>query len=90
MKYYYTDPLAIEWMADKFGMTYHIADDKKTFIHPDSLHLLEARKGDMVTGYNRYDTEYCIVPYGSWHMKYDNMKIIQREGIAFMWPNAEE
>lgn len=66
------------------------------YIHPDSLHLLEPRVGDVVTdtGTEFYyvsidkscdETPMVINPA---HCKND--EIIQRNDIAFMWPESEE
>lgn len=102
MRYYYEDPLAATWMAKHFGMKFEGYDEieidmgeilsaalkphdvRINYIVPsifiirlDSLHLLEPQEGDLVDDNTLY-TRPII------------RKIIQRTGIAFMWPKIEE
>jgi hypothetical protein len=119
MRYYYDDPLAAAWMADKFGMRYvdgfnvsirGDADDPVTFanyfaarldepdmyIHPDSLSLLELQMGDLVYIENWYDNPNSRFPYVQINIvellerlkKEATCTIIQRNGLAFMWPKS--
>lgn len=64
------------------------------YIHPDSLHLLEPREGDLVKATwvgKGAPVSQCLIynaieVLGSyWHIG----KIIQRNGIPFMWPEQE-
>lgn len=62
---------------------------EKYYIYPDSLHLLEPKVGDMIHAKPS--------PYLSflWSRScrssvYENITIIQRNGLAFMWPEVEE
>ena len=99
MKYFYTDPLAAAWMAKHFGMEFQYQSDgilvnfpsewlheaiasktfnDKAYIHPSSLHLLNFQKGDI-------EIDIPIGIQGA-----VRREIIQRNGIAFMWPQVEE
>lgn len=44
--YYYTDPLAAAWMAKYFKIKF-IVDEKKYYIHPESLHILKPQENDI-------------------------------------------
>jgi hypothetical protein len=63
------------------------SEDGCFYIHPDSLHLLEARAGDVYT-VEDYDG------YFIWMGTMDDPPyvqcIIQRNGMAFMWPEADK
>ena len=93
MRYFYTDPLAAQWMDEKFQMRFvdpsepvwwHVDPiPPKIFVHPDSLHLLEMRHGDIILDQNGNPD----VQAGE--MSSAGCKIIQRKGIAFMWPESE-
>jgi hypothetical protein len=57
-------------------------------IHPDSLHLLEPQVGDLA--------QFGIDNYGMWREvepqyrpNFFGIPIIQRNGVAFMWPEVE-
>lgn len=76
--------------------------DRKYYIHPDSLKLLEPRVGDMITHLGlrswRIDSmDDCAYFHpnmpnesiGRFTLKADKPEIIQRNGIAFMWPESE-
>lgn len=61
------------------------------YIHPDSLHLLEPQAGDLLSwasglhiGSPHYFGSDCV------EEGLENHTIIQRNGIAFMWPESEE
>lgn len=100
MKYYYKDPLAAAWMAKHHGIKFDNGDSLKSacevaemdenpipfIIHPDSLHLLEPQKGDLCSFDFRGDEFYIYDGY-----EFGNLikKIIQRNGIAFHWPEVE-
>src|SRR5579863_1248979 len=60
-RFFYKDPLAAAWMTAKFGMEFidlitgriepsdiGTALYTRGYVHPDSLHLLEPREGDLV------------------------------------------
>jgi hypothetical protein len=60
---------------------------EKYYIHPDSLHLLEPQKNDII----------CIrdgdsISYGKWHSGNNtkDVRIIERNGSVFMWPKSED
>lgn len=59
--------------------------NNKWIIHPDSLHLLEPKAGDLV--------QFGVDNYGMWrdlghqyHPSFSGIPIIQRDGIPFIWP----
>lgn len=132
--YFYSDPLAAAWMADKFGMKFanlHIplmtlylkklcpdtgmflsakdipdADsaigtqeyqfsplikEMKIYIHPDSLHILEPRMGDICSYWGQIHDFRSGTKYG----EYKNsackllMRVILRGGAHFMWPEID-
>jgi hypothetical protein len=102
MRYYYDDPLAAAWMADKFGMVFrhytylvtgfcNIYDGDPApfgtvfYIHPDSLDLLEPMVGDLMRGSNNKAAMYYM---GDTQPK-PTAHIVQRNGLAFMWPREE-
>lgn len=110
MKYYYTDPLAAQWMSSKFEMKFQelvsvmrdevfrdemrdifsvhcvdfIPSMGRYYIHPDSLHLLEPLSGDFII------REDNAQPHRWTGRGVGVRKIIQRNGIPFMWPEVEE
>src|SRR5271166_6517651 len=111
MRYFYTDPLAAEWMMDKFGMEFEtdkgqrisifdgffLAENDrsnidKAYIHPDSMHLLEPQVGDLVSECGNFHIaeSSCepqfIIPITNYSKA---AKIIQRNGMAFHWPESE-
>lgn len=75
-----------------------IWEEDKYYIHPDSLHLLEPREGDLWAGMGE-DAHYCV-----WYMDSAEtaarfkintelrarMVPYQRNGIVFMWPEVEK
>ncbi len=110
----------IRQLLDKRGSDY---EPGRYYVHPDSLRLLEPRKGDAVE-FDRWfferrrDPQYAgypyqahygrVAPFGSgdqhlgitsagvcWDNTSDDagfslpFKIIQRDGVAFMWPESE-
>lgn len=81
--------LLIEQLTDDPGEDYVAG---KLYIHPDSLHLLEPRKGDVCQGISGWDDE-CFVMKGDGdkdHLSKVGAVIIQRNGVSFMWPESEE
>lgn len=85
--------------------------DKKFYIHPDSLHLLEPQVGDAIEPSSSVMGIYKIgnaimvdrtinaIPHIAYmdlktvmsiEKKWGKNKIIQRNGIPFMWPESEE
>lgn len=101
-KFFYTDPLAAAWMNIKFGLQfveplpYEILQkpeqgkDQIYHIHPDSLHLLDTKEGDVLEDLTTV-RENKRVSYqdGDSRGLCDSDKIIQRNGISFMWPEVE-
>lgn len=104
-RYFYTDPLAAAWMAENFGMLFIPSDENeekvtvfgkfvfpcRAYIHPDSLHLLEPQTGDACS-YPVTDPNYFFKYEPSHPIADSDMdaKIIQRNGLPFMWPEKEE
>jgi len=87
------------WLEDE------INDDAKLYIHPYSLHLLEPHAGDLILLTKEFsvlvidDPKKGIIaeatfPDGSEGIaELDELKsgkIIQRNGIPFMWPESEK
>jgi hypothetical protein len=73
----------------------------KFYIHPDSLHLLKPQLGDLVTREHGVvgvvGTCFTHGPLGVFwagseghHPLSGDEAVIQRNGIAFMWPESEE
>lgn len=68
----------------------------RVYIHPDSLHLLEPQVGDLLRGdeHTMPQIRYMDLPdseqmgTGAALMR-RGFKIIQRNGIPFMWPEHE-
>jgi hypothetical protein len=65
------------------------------FINPDSLHLLEPKIGDLVELHYLVSGTFHCVSVGA-HMIHSLEsdtetvnRIIQRNGVAFMWPESE-
>jgi hypothetical protein len=74
-------------------------------IHPTSLHLLEPHHGDLVqlfvnmggshlgywhdTGALRFTSSGFTIPMNA-HNTYEVHRIIERNGIGFIWPEREE
>lgn len=62
------------------------------YIHPDSLHLLESQVGDLI-----HVVTYCLddEPYDHHAIVYrdeqrvKDAEVVQRNGIAFHWPECE-
>lgn len=104
---------------DKEFSCFYLPDDSRAeqefngnhYIHPDSVHLLEPKVGDLFIGHRDalYRADETLYPKqgGEWepgvcwrivdcHSRYfpsawgDERKIIQRNGIPFMWPEKEE
>jgi hypothetical protein len=76
--------------------------DSLIFIHPESLPLLDPQNGDVVEFAGEFDNVYDAARLQKYGKKYKarprNMvagehhfcKIIQRNGLAFHWPESEE
>jgi len=99
MKYYYTNPITVAWMQDKFGVKFELFENcpidyaverllknRKYYIHSDSLGILEPQVGDLVQG-KLSGPEYFI--YEDISVSEMVKKIIERNGVAFMWPEIE-
>lgn len=101
MRAYYTDPLAAAWMLEKFGMKFdgylyediiqlmaygtQVNVDYLFNIHPDSMGILEPVAYDLIEG----DGWYSHPRESDLRAVKKPFKIIQRNGMAFMWPEFE-
>jgi hypothetical protein len=85
------DKVVVGWMRGE--------GPRRFYIHPDSVHLLEPRVGDLVQC--RWGTERMVkfrtaqgekvaaIDWGEDGLRADG-KIIQRDGKPFFWPESEE
>lgn len=99
-RYFYTDPLAADWMVKHFGMEFEhrgIRDENSIYIiHPDSLHLLEPQVGDLVTVNDAQDAhiafhqDFIDALKANYTLFSHPVRSIQRNAILFMWPESEE
>ncbi len=68
---------------------------EKFYIHPNSLHLLEPQVGDVIYFKTKkgdlilHETITGLEPNSKLLIE-QGAKIIQRNGIAFMWPEVEQ
>lgn len=65
------------------------------YIHPDSLHLLEPKEGDVVevaSNPSGYFSSYSSGMFDNqpYSERDEFFKIIQRNGLPFMWPEQEK
>lgn len=82
------DLVDIDAMDEDFQASATNGDEWLFFVHPDSLSLLEPREADLYacdTGCGWLAT----TPGESWKKQVAPFRIIQRNGIAFMWPESE-
>lgn len=109
-RYFYDCPLKATYMAKYFGFNFEtsivdksldildqIDSVQKFYLHPDSLHLLEAQVGDVF--FNKESNGVALISVlakamltseNEEIMKAKNdIKIIQRNGVAFIWPEIE-
>ena len=63
------------------------AFDGKHYLHPHSLHLVEHQIGDLVFAGGRYTHMRSSASGGLYPINPE--VILQRKGIAFMWPESE-
>lgn len=76
-----------ECLYSTMGQTVELPDER-FHIHPDSLHLLEPRAGDLLQGSTGL---YFIAPPDIDPAGYDKpVKIIQRNGTTFHCPEVEQ
>lgn len=98
IKYFYTTPLAAAWMANYFGMRFspeldgynslinHLKNSvEKFYIKSHSLELLKPQSGDLWIPY----PDAIVEEYNGNAVYRNDYKIIQRNGIPFMWPENE-
>ena len=87
--------LAFQFLPDRVGIEH---DTSKLHIHPDSVHLMEPKEGDLVYHrgmYGRFDHcgQICVeseaVETICYSLHSDDFRIIQRNGIAFHCPESE-
>lgn len=83
----------IETVSD--AVAYIKDASSKIYVHPDSLHLLEPKVGDLILEPEK-DTGARIELSSAyhWNKSFDweqrqPAKIIQRNGLPFMWPEQE-
>jgi hypothetical protein len=82
--------------GDEISSGIDVGIKDKYFIHPDSLHLLDPKAGDLVDGI-RIGTVFEVngnelsvdVHGGDWEMDADRVTILQRDGKPFFWPEVE-
>jgi len=96
---YQQEPLAIGFNAGEYVITRSphlgLSSDTKYYIHPDSLHLLEPHIGDVCRTNKKLDTGFddvILIEDKSELNVYndvDGFRIIQRNGLSFMWPEHE-
>lgn len=82
------------------GAIIWVISEDEHYIHPDSLHLLEPKVGDLVQ-FIAYDdtTQPHLQGYRTWWKPYlgdwaiprdaSDTRIIQRDGKAYHWPEVE-
>ncbi len=64
----------------------------KLYIHPDSLKILEPQEGDLGLDINKMPVSYSSGSWISYNYGDDGVKgikIIQRNGKLFFWPESE-
>lgn len=118
-RWYYDDALAAAWMAERHGMKFEFGDLRypehairhrayrrepiKTYVHPDSVALLEPAMGDLVRDEGwliNSDASSPMMPqlyqrisiaeYRDVVRARGHYEIIQRNGLAFHWPKRED
>jgi hypothetical protein len=83
-------------VLDELLQIVHHSLSGNTYIHPDSLHLLEPKEDDIGFDGSNYGSVYklgrifYVAVLFSEHNGEKVERIIQRNGIAFMWPQCEE
>lgn len=65
------------------------SETQKAYIHPDSLHLFEPKTDDVVL-MNDMDGANSLEFWWEGRNKGKPIRIIEREGYAFHWPQSEE
>ncbi len=60
----------------------------KIFIHPESLHLLEPQVGDLLNSGEVIRNSIAVATLND--LERCGVRIIQHNGIPFMWPETEE
>jgi hypothetical protein len=91
-----------QWVDMRNVSCYFVMEEAAYYIHPDSLHLLEPKVGDLILkeGFNDpmlvkdiiAGDVLCKIGWdGSIERCTDKgyCKIIQRNGIPFMWPESD-
>lgn len=90
IRYFYTDILDIAYMAKRYGMKFFVfPKNYDQYIHPDSLYLLKPQGGDLCFDKGHLPNAYRIYGYNELQYPLPNTKIIQRNGVAFIWPKSE-
>ncbi len=74
---FYTDSHPQEW-------------DMPFCIHPDSLRILEPSAGDLIQRIGHTHTTRIMRAEEAITVSLDTHKIIQRNGVAFLWPEMEQ
>lgn len=65
------------------------SDNSKFYIHPDCCHLLEPQRGDMNDNGDYWNGEEWWQKTECTYPNDEIYKIIERNGIPFMWPESE-
>ncbi len=93
MNFYWIDPEAIapgDFSLELDDLISEITNKyiERFYVHAQSVHLLEPREADLYA----CDTAcgwLATTPGESWIKQIGHFRIIQRNGIAFMWPESE-
>ncbi|WP_020476279.1 hypothetical protein [Zavarzinella formosa] len=76
------------WMLQRMDLCARF----RFYVHTDSLGLIEPRVGDVCVAWYRVDEKH-LTTFLHWESRTQRkrfIKIIQRNGIAFMWPEVEQ
>lgn len=89
------------YTADNLEMAFEVHGAEKVYVHPDSLHLLDTKRGDWLS-IGREMVRCCrvdqagsslIIPIiwyeGEEYLAQPKTPVVQRNGIAFHWPESE-
>lgn len=80
------------WYYTQSGIRVHRHPNETLYIHPDSVKLMEPQVGDILSVRSVLGKDkkpYYFYEYKGLASLPDIWKIIQHNGIAFMWPEVE-